>query len=193
MFQVLLVLIIILVLGLGGFLFFTRSSDKQLTEASLSVEESVESSVLGQEKKIEQESKEIINTSKDGVQDNISQTAESINNFLEEKVAQVLGQKNEVPKVEVIEPGVVVEGIDQELKFDLTKDKNRKMSLKVGSKYLLDFQNVPEGFCLYINNQQYQLSDSKKILFQFSSSGNYPLKMDFCDSKHKDLGEFEVN
>lgn len=192
MFQILLVLIFILVLGLGGFLFFTQSPEKKLSETNFNVENSSEKAVLGQEK-IQEQSKELISTSKDSLQGNVNQTAQTINDFIEDKVSQVLGQKNDPPKIEIIEPGVVVEGVNQELTFDLSKDRSRKMNLKVGSKYLLDFQNVPEGFCLYINNQQYQLSENKKILFQFSSTGSYPLKMDFCDNTQKDLGEFVVN
>lgn len=184
----LLVITLILVGALGGFIFLTQPQKKTLSLDTQT--EQLSEKVLGQTK-IDEDSKELVAEGKDSLKDQIQQAADGVNNFIEEKVSQILGEKKAAPEVKVVSESEEVFS-DVQLVFDFKSDKNKKVILKKGVKYLLDFQNIPEGFCLLIGGVQYQLDQQKKLLLSFGSSGSFPLKMDFCQATQKDLGEFLV-
>jgi len=75
---------------------------------------------------------------------------------------------------------------------DFLKDTNLKLSLNKGIRYYLQFQNTPSGYCLYIDNNKYQISNNETIELQFSSNGTYPIRLNSCEINDKNLGELVV-
>ena len=74
----------------------------------------------------------------------------------------------------------------------LNTDTNLRLNLQRNKDYYLRFQNVPENFCLYINDSKYPLEDGKSIKITFISSGKYSIKANNCNLGDKVLGEFTV-
>lgn len=76
--------------------------------------------------------------------------------------------------------------------IDFSKDTNLKLNLKKGTKYHLQFKNIPSNYCLYIGDNKYKINDSELIELQFNSSGNYPIRLNLCEVSDKSLGEIVV-
>lgn len=189
------ILFILLILGLIlAVLFVFKPFQQAYTPTWVEVAtEQVNNEVLGE--KIVNKPQELADQSKSSLQQTVTRVAESVNKYIEEKFNQVLGNDKKSESVEVIvinqqDTSVIA---DEVLSFNLLGDKNKKFKLIKGKKYSFKFENLPTGFCVFINNQKYQINQDSLVQIQFSSSGNFPIKLDHCDESAKDYGQFEVN
>lgn len=76
--------------------------------------------------------------------------------------------------------------------IDFLNDTNLKLNLKKGTKYYLQFKNIPINYCLYIADNKYQVTDNKLVELQFNLSGTYPIRLNSCEVNDKNLGELVV-
>lgn len=75
--------------------------------------------------------------------------------------------------------------------IDLAKDSNLKMNLSLNTKYYLKFQNIPQNYCLYINNNKYPLTGGI-VEVQFEKGGSFPIRTNSCDLNDKSIGTLTV-
>lgn len=179
-------IIFIFCLGIGGWFFFNPQKSlptPDWLESVIKLKDEVlgETSVTEYPNNLVEESRE---TLREGIKDKTGSVVEVIN----QKTTEVLGEKVEV-EVIVDNQSTNPSGTEEEV-ISITPGK--KLSLKKGVLYSLKFPDIPEGQCLFINGQKYQLEGSV-IKMRFNNSGSFPLKLDYCTPTEKSLGEVVVD
>ncbi len=186
--------ILIIVLIIGGVWWWLNPGKKISTSDLVSGITSWEDKVLGTKEETINNLREVpldlANQTKTDIQHSITNSASSINQTLD----SVLGIKNLNPSQEVV-VNIVTPGPTANsnlLTFDMSQSQNLHLKLAKNTKYLMKFNNIPAGFCLYIINNQYKLSGDQLLEMSFANSGTFPIKMDKCETSVKNLGEFVV-
>ncbi len=120
----------------------------------------------------------------------------SVNRYVKESSKAVLGEQislpiEEKPEAEIVKD-VPKKELDNIILIDYFTAKNLKLELKPNLEYYLDLRNVPEGYCLYVNQVSYFVAKNEFLNISFDSSGNYALAFDKCDKKMQKFGEIVV-
>lgn len=140
----------------------------------------------------------LITQTKDSFKENAAKNIETIKENVYNEAKTTLdnvfnkqaSNNNQVVSVNIL--GVTNSDTDKEsIVIDLTQNNDIKLNLSLNKKYYLKFQNIPQNYCLYIDNDKYPLKDST-IEIQFSQTGNYPVKANSCDLNEKNIGTLTV-
>lgn len=120
----------------------------------------------------------------------------SVNQYVRQKSEAVLGEQIGLPinlktEAEIVQD-VPKKALGQIILIDYLTAKNLKLELKPNQDYYLDLRNVPEEFCLYVNQVSYFVAKDEFLNISFDSSGNYALAFDKCDKKLQKFGEIIV-
>lgn len=195
MLKIILVLITLVILGAGIFYLYKISTVKPQSPIIQTI-----GKVLGFEKDTSTEDKQnnLLSQTKDSLETNTQKTVDDVKTNIYNSVKTTLDNvfdkqtEDEKDKVAVNILGVTeTSSDDSSINIDLSKDTNLNLSLSVNKKYYLKFQNIPANYCIYINNNKYQLSD-KVIEIQFIQGGSYPIKTNSCDLNDKNIGNITV-
>lgn len=128
---------------------------------------------------LQETSQNVLNSVKDQV---YNQTQNTVNTIFDKSNPTIVTIK--ITEVSSPPPGSFT--------IDFLKDSNLKLNLNKGSKYYLQFKNIPSDYCLYIGDNKYQITSSKITEVQFNSNGTYPIRLNFCEVNDKNLGELVV-
>lgn len=183
MWQWIILLIFIISLSIGGILFFSPAkflSTPEWMEPIVKLQESV----LG-EQSVANYSDDLVDESKDSLREEIKDKSSSVLEVINQKTTEVLGEKVEV---EVVTDNSNT--VSESEVISITPGK--KLSLKKGTLYSLKFPDIPEGQCVFINTQKYEVGEGEVIQMRFQSSGSFPLKLDYCSPTEKEIGEVVV-
>lgn len=120
----------------------------------------------------------------------------SVNRYVKQSSEAVLGEEislpiEEKPEAEIVKD-VPKKELDNIILIDYLTAKNLKLELKPNLEYYLDLRNVPEGYCLYVNQVSYFVAKDEFLNISFENSGNYALAFDKCDKKLQKFGEIIV-
>ncbi len=147
------------------------------------------------QKDLENTSEKLIVQAKENIQDQVSNTTESINTLLENKTQEVLGavlgkEKQSAPKVEISS-----EKPDDKkniTKLDFLTQKDIRLVFRKNQTHYIGVSNLPQNFCLFINQSKYALSNDDYVSILFDSSGNYSIHFDYCNNEEKKFGQIVV-
>lgn len=180
------ILIIIIVLGLGLFLWFKSPRTNLIIPFFTQTLGKVQPNLLDQTKdSFTKNSEEAVNTVKTTV---YNQAKTTLDNVFNKPISN--DQTSQVASVTVL--GVSsINNVDPTYIVDLSKDTNLSLSLSVNQKYYLKFQNIPQNYCIYINNNKYPLNN-ELVEIQFTQGGNFPIKANSCDLNDKKIGTVTV-
>ena len=120
----------------------------------------------------------------------------SVNEYVRQKSEAVLGEQIGLPISQKAEAEIVNDvpkkALDNIILLDYLTAKDLKLELKTDKQYYLDLRNVPEGYCLYVNQISYFVAKDKYLSLYFQSRGTYNLAFDKCDQKLQKFGEIIV-
>jgi hypothetical protein len=182
MWQWIILIVFIISLGIGGILFFGPSKSIS-TPGWIDSVVKFKEDILG-ERSVSDYPEELVDESKDSLREEIKNKTGSVVEVINQKASDVLGEDVEV---EVVETQDVEQG-SQVISFT----SGKKLSLKKGVMYSLKFPDIPNGQCVFINGQKYQVGEGEVVQIKFTSSGAFPLKIDYCSPTEKSLGEVVV-
>jgi hypothetical protein len=136
-------------------------------------------------KEAKQQSESVIVSAVNSVDEYIRQSSQAV---LGEQIGLPLVQK---PEAEIVE-NVPEEDLDNIILIDYLTAKDLKLELKLNKPYYLDLRNVPEGYCLYVNQTSYSVDKNEFLSLNFESRGTYNLTFDKCDKGLQKFGEIVV-
>ncbi len=165
------------VAGFGKILGFTKDTPKDNNDKSKQQDLYTQT-----RDSLEKNTQKSIETAKDIVYNEAKTTLDNVFNK----------QSNDTQEVTVNVLGITNNNSNQPIYIiDLAKDSDLKMNLSLNTKYYLKFQNIPQNYCLYINNNKYPLV-SGIVEIQFEKSGNFPIKANSCELNDKSIGILTV-
>ena len=120
----------------------------------------------------------------------------SVNKYVREQSQAVLGEQIGLelltqPEAEVVKD-VPDKQLDNIILLDYLTVNDLKLELKPNQQYYFDLRNVPEGYCLYVNEESYLITSKEYLNLSFPNSGNFSLAFDKCDKKLQKFGEIIV-
>lgn len=202
MLKIILVIIIFVLLGLGLFFYFKSPIKGDL--ASPFVQNL--GKILGFSKTTsspKENADNFLSKTKDSVEKNTQNTVETVKTIVYNEAKTTLDNvfnkptstdqpvNNQTVNVTVL--GVSSsDNVNPSYVIDLSKDSSLNLSLSINQKYYLKFQNIPQNYCIYINDKKYPLNDGV-IEIQFTQGGNFPIKANSCDLNDKNLGTLTVH
>ncbi len=196
MFKIILIVAVLIILGIGIFLYvkpkktnlenpFFQSLGKVLGFTKDTPSEDKPNNLLTQTKdSFERNTQKSIETAKEVAYNQVKTTLDNAFN------KQSSNDKN-TNEVIVNVLGVTNADNQQSYNIDFAKDQDLKLNLNVNNKYYLKFQNIPNNYCIYINNNKYPISNGV-VEIQFGKGGSYPIKANSCDLNEKNIGTLTV-
>ncbi len=197
MFKIILVIIIIVLVGLGLFFWFQTPKTKLENPITKTL-----GRILGFENSSPtNRATNLLDQTKDSFSKNTEEAANTVKTTVYNQAKTTLDnvfnkQSNSNDSTTQV-ANVTVLGVSNTnnvnccYTIDLSKDTNLNLSLSVNQKYYLNFQNIPQNYCIYINNNKYPLNNGI-IEIQFTQSGNFPIKANSCDLNDKSIGTLTV-
>jgi len=136
---------------------------------------------------------------KDYLANQSEKTANTVTKVVSEKkeqvITQVLGTND--PPVVITIPASAVSGLQSSgqdvIIMDFAKSEKLTLKLKKGTKYYIQFKNVPGNSCFYINEIKYQIENDKILQIEFQRSGDFKLTTNSCELNFKEMGNFSVD
>lgn len=126
----------------------------------------------------------------------VTSAVSSVNKYVQEQSQAVLGEKIGInlqikPDTEIVED-VPDQQLDNIILIDYATAKDLSLDLSANQTYYLDLRNVPEGYCLYVDQISYSVNKDEYLSLSFSNSGSYDLAFDKCDKKLQKFGRVVV-
>jgi hypothetical protein len=142
---------------------------------------------------------DFVQGAKDFVSNQTKKTAENVaqvvNNQKQQVITQVLGTND--PPVVITIPASSAQDLQSSgqdvITMDFAKNDTLNLKLKKGTKYYIQFKNVPGNTCFYINETKYQIENDKILQIEFQKSGSYKLSTNSCELNFKEMGSFSVD
>jgi len=144
-------------------------------------------------------SEDFVQGVKDYLANQSEKTANTVTKVVSEKkeqvITQVLGTND--PPVVITIPASAVSGLQSSgqdvIIMDFAKSEKLTLKLKKGTKYYIQFKNVPGNSCFYINEIKYQIENDKILQIEFQRSGDFKLTTNSCELNFKEMGNFSVD
>lgn len=144
-------------------------------------------------------SEDFVQGVKDYLANQSEKTANTVTKVVSEKkeqvITQVLGTND--PPVVITIPASAVSGLQSSgqdvIIMDFAKNDKLTLKLKKGTKYYIQFKNVPDNSCFYINEIKYQIENDKILQIEFQRSGDFKLTTNSCELNFKEMGSFSVD
>lgn len=138
---------------------------------------------------------EVTNSFKENTAKNIETIKETVYNEAKTTLDNVFNKQastdDKVANVNVLSVTTNSDIDKKSIIIDLTQNNDLKLTLSLNKKHYLKFQNIPQNFCLYINNNKYPITDGT-VEILFTTAGNYPIKANSCDLNEKNIGTLTV-
>ena len=196
MFKIILIAILLVAIGIGSFFYFKETKTKLENPLFQSM-----GKILGFSKDTVNEGNpsNLLNETKESFESNTQKNIETIKETVYDKAKTTLdnvfnkqsNNNDQVASVNVLAVTTTSDIDKQSITVDLTQTNDLKLTLGLNKKYYLKFQNIPQNYCLYINNNKYPITDST-VEIQFNQRGNFPIKANSCDLNEKNIGTLNV-
>ena len=196
-FKIFLIIFVLIIIGLGLFFYFKVPKSYLENPRGTDLGKNL-GNILGFSKDTSSDDKpNLFDQTKDSIGNNAKKNIESVKDLAYNEAKTTLDnvfnkQSDNTQQVTVSVLGVTNADQNKPIyNIDFTKDQDLKLNLTVNNKYYLKFQNLPQNFCIYINNNKYPINDGL-IEIQFAKGGNYPIKANKCDLDEKNIGTLTV-
>ncbi len=138
-------------------------------------------------KSIQNESNSIKTETKNSLQKVVQDTTNAVSTFIETKTQSALDTafNNEAPHI------VTTNDAPTHI-INFLSDSNQNITIRKGNKFILAVKNVPAHFCLFISTTKFALQDNINLAITIDSTGSYPLRFDYCDTKQSQFGNIVV-